>query len=71
MNYVTDLSVQCSLEKECILLCQIPKKNVIFNIHHLLFKNLYFFLVNSSNLKDTIKTIIVLIELQLNSSVNS
>ena len=41
----------------------IPKKNVIFNILHLLFQNQYFFLVNSSNLMDTIKTIIVLLEL--------
>ena len=53
------------------LLFQIPKINVIFNSHHLLFQNHYFFQVNSSNLMDTIKTIIVLIELQLNSTVNS
>ena len=57
--------------QEYNLLFSIPKKNVIFNIHHLLFQNQYFFLVNSSNLMDTIKTIIVLIELQLNSTVNS
>ena len=48
-----------------------PKKNVIFNIHHLLFQNQYFFLDNSSNSMYIIKTIIVLIELQLNSTVNS
>ena len=48
-----------------------PKKNVIFSIHLLLFQNQYVFLVNPSNLMDTIKTIIVLIELQLNSTVNS
>ena len=30
------------------LLFLIPKKNVIFNIHHLLFQNQYVFLVNSS-----------------------
>ena len=53
------------------LLFQIPKKNIIFNIHHLLFQNQYFFLVNSSNLMDTIKAIFVLIELQLNSTVSS
>ena len=47
------------------------KEKCNFNIHHLLFQNQYFFLVNSSILKDTIKAIIVLIELQLNSSVNS
>ena len=57
--------------QEYIVLFQIPKKNVIFNIHHLPFQNQYFFLVNSSNLMDTMKTIIVLIELQLNSAVNS
>ena len=58
--------------QEYNLLFPIPKKNVIFNIHHLLFQNQYFcFLVNSSNLIDTIKTIIVLIVLQLNSTVNS
>ena len=50
----------------------IPKKNVIFNIHHLLFQNQIFFLpANSSNVIYTIKTIIVPIELQLNSTVNS
>ena len=58
--------------QEYDLLFPIPKKNVIFNIHHLLFQIQYFFfLVNSSNLMDTTKTIIVLIELQLNSTVNS
>ena len=57
--------------QECNLLFPIPKKNVIINIHHLLFQNEYFFLVNSSNLKDTIKRIIVLIELQLKFAVNS
>ena len=45
------------------LLFFIPKKNVIFNILHLLFQNQNFFLVNSSNLMNTIKTIIVLLEL--------
>ena len=48
----------------------IQKKNVSFNIYYLLFQN-HFFLVNSSNLMDTIKTIVVLIELQLNSTVIS
>ena len=58
---------QCSLYK-----FPIPKKNVIFNIHHLLCKKqIFFFLVNSSNLMDTIEIIIVLIELLLNSTVNS
>ena len=57
--------------QEYILLFPLPKKNVIFNIHHLLFQNQYFFLVNSSNLMGIIKIIIVLIELQLNSTVNS
>ena len=59
--------------QEYNLLVPIPKKNVILNIHHLLFQNQYFFLVNSSNVVDTIinKTIIVLIELQLNSTVIS
>ena len=49
--------------QEYNFLFPIPKKNVIFNIFHLLFQNQYFFLVNSSNLMDTIKTIIVLLEL--------
>ena len=49
--------------QEYNLLFLIPKKNVIFNIFHLLCQNQYFFLVNSSNLMDTIKTIIVLLEL--------
>ena len=49
--------------QEYNFLFQIPKENVIFNILHLLFQNQYFFLVNSSNLMDTIKTIIVLLEL--------
>ena len=49
--------------QEYNFLFPIPKKNVIFNILHLLFQNQYFFLVNSSNLMDTIKTIIVLLEL--------
>ena len=57
--------------QEYNLLFPIPKKNVIFNIHHLLFQDQYFFLVNSSNLIDTIKAIIVLIQLQLDSTVNS
>ena len=35
------------------------------------FKTNIFFLVNSSNLMDTIKTIIVLIELQFNSTIDS
>ena len=56
--------------QEYNVLFQIPKNNVIFDIHHLLFQNQYFLLVNSSNLMDTMKTIIVLIELQLNSAVN-
>ena len=45
------------------LLFPIPKKNVFFDIYHLLFQNPHFFLVNSSNLIGTIKTIIVHIEL--------
>ena len=45
--------------QEYNILFPIPKKSVIFNIHHLLFQNQLFFLVNSSNLMDTIKTIIV------------
>ena len=49
--------------QEYNLLFPLPKKNVVFNILHLLFQNQYFFLVNSSNLMDTIKTIIVLLEL--------
>ena len=57
--------------QEYNLLFPIPKKNVIFETHHLLFQNQYFFLVNSSNLMDIIKTIVILIELQLNSTVNS
>ena len=58
--------------QEYNLLFPIPKKNVIFDIHHQLFQNQYFFfLVNSSNLMDTIKTITVLIELKVNSTVNS
>ena len=71
MNFVTDLLAQCFFIQENNLLYPIPKKNVIFNIHHLLFQNQYFFLVNSSNLLDTIKTIMELIDLQLNSTVNS
>ena len=72
MNYVTDLLAQYSLYKNTIYYFQYQKKNVVFNIHHLLFQNQYFlFLANSSNFMDTIKTIIVLIELQLNSIVNS
>ena len=42
--------------QEYNLLFPIPNKNVIFNIHDKLFQNQYFFLVNSSNLMDTIKT---------------
>ena len=57
--------------QELNLLFQIPKKNVVFNIQHLLFQNQQFFLVNSSNLMDTIKKLILLIDLQLNSTVNS
>ena len=58
--------------QEYNLLFPIPKKNVISNIHHLLFQNQYFFfLVHSSYLMDAIKTIIVPIKLQLNSTVNS
>ena len=42
--------------QEYNLLIPIPKTNVFFfNIHHLMFQNQYFFLVNSSNLMDTIK----------------
>ena len=55
---------QCSLYKNTIYYFHsLPKKNVIFDIYHLLFQNTHFFLVNSSNLMDTIKTIIVHIEL--------
>ena len=50
-----------SFMQEYNLLFPIRKKNVIFYIHHLLFQNQYFFLVNCSNLMDTIKTIIILI----------
>ena len=57
--------------QEYNLLFPMPKKNAIFNILRLLFQNQYFFMVNTSNLMDTIKTIIELIELQLNSIVNS
>ena len=57
--------------QEYNLLFPIPKNYIIFINHHLLFQNQYFFLVNSSNLMDTIKTIIVLIELKLNYTVNS
>ena len=71
MNYVTDLLAQGSLYNDNIFISNIPKMNVIFNFHHLLFQNLFLFLVNSSNLMDTIKTILVLIELQFNSTVNS
>ena len=49
--------------QEYNLLFPIPRKNVIFNIFHLLVQNQYSFLVNFSNLMDTIKTIIVLLEL--------
>ena len=49
--------------QEYNLLFPIPKKKVIFNNRHLLFQNQEFVLVNSSNLMDTIKTIIVLLEL--------
>ena len=49
----------------------IPKKNVFLIFIIYCFKTNTFLLVNSSNLMDTIKTIIVLIELQLNSTVNS
>ena len=45
--------------QEYNLLFSIPKKSVIFNILQLLFQNQLFFLFNSSNLMDTIKTIIV------------
>ena len=38
-------------------------KNVMFDIHHLLFQTNIFFLVNNSNMMESIKTIIVLIEL--------
>ena len=41
--------------QEYNLLFPIPKKNVIFNIHHLLFQTQYFFLINSSNLMDKLK----------------
>ena len=57
--------------QEYNLLFPIPKKNVIFNTRHLLFKNQKKILVNSSTLMDTIKTISVFIELQLNSTVSS
>ena len=59
------LQTYCTMffKQEYNFLFPIPKKNVIFNILHLLFPNQYFFLVNSSNLMDTIKTIIVLLEL--------
>ena len=62
MFYVTDLWHNV-LYTRIQFFISIPKKNVIFNILNLLFQNQYFFLVNSSNLMDTIKTIIVLLEL--------
>ena len=59
------LQTYCTMffTQEYNFLFPIPKKNVIFNILHLLFQNQKIFLVNSSNLMDTIKTIIVLLEL--------
>ena len=53
------------------LLFPIPKKNIVFNIHHIMIQNQYFFLVKSSNLIDIIKSISVIIDLQLNSTGNS
>ena len=66
VNHVTDLLALCSLYKNTIYYFQYQNKNTIFNI-----QSLYFFLVNSSNLMDTIKTIIELMELKLYSTVNS
>ena len=57
--------------QEYNLLFPIPKKNVFLIFIIYCFKINNSFLVNSSNLMDTIKTIVVLIELQLNSTVNS
>ena len=37
VNYVTNILAQCSLYKNAFFLFPIPKKNVIFYIHHLLF----------------------------------
>ena len=56
--------------QEYNLLFPIPKKCILIFIIYC-FKTNIIFLVNSSNLIHTIKTIIVLIELQLNSTVNS
>ena len=50
------------LIQEYNLVFPIPKKNVILKNYHILFQKKYIFLVNSSNLMDTIKTIFVLIE---------
>ena len=51
------------------LLFSVSNKNIIFDTHHLLFQNQQFFLVIPFKLIDTIKTIFVRIELQLNSTV--
>ena len=72
VNYVTALLAQCFLHKNTIYYFQYQKKKMKFLIFIVYcFKTNNFFLVNSSNLMDTIKTIIELIELQLNSTVNS
>ena len=72
MYYITDLQAQCSLYKNTIYNFQYQRKMLFLKFINYCFKPFYFFFwVNSSNLMDTIKTIIVLIELQLNSTVNS
>ena len=62
---------KCPLYMNTIYYFKYQRRMLFFNIHPLLFQNQYFILVNSSNLMDTIKTISVLIELQLNSTVSS
>ena len=72
VNYVTDLLAQCSLYKSTIYYFQYQRRMLFLIFIIYCFKtNSFFFLVSSSNLMDTIKTIIVLIELQLNVTVNS
>ena len=71
VNYVTDLLAQCSLYNNTIYYFQYQRRMLFLIFIIYCFNAIIFFLVNSSNLMDTIKTIIVLIELQLNSTVNS
>ena len=71
VNYVTNLLAQCSLYKNTIYYFQYQKRMQLLIFFIYSFKPNIFFLVNSLNLMDTIKTIIEIIELQLNSTVNS